>query len=630
MSWFLWWWACVGQVEQTPAEPVAVIEPHELSVTVMDLLERGRTGDPAAFDQAEELVRAQLEVQEGAVVFRLMGQVLMERGHAAIDHGELGMDSFAPNAAPWLRMAQKLDPTDPYTLQMLSSWAEFNEDHEAALAYDRALLEVDPSSPHARAHAGRSLAALGRLEEAEAELRIAVADWETLSAEHHFERDVELSRLLAMKEQLGLVLMRQGRDAEAEAELMEAVALVDAEERIEGPTEIVACPFVALGVLYRKAGRDADVAAMTRRAADLEPAKVITQVDAALSSQSAGEHEQALIYARRAAALSSDEAIQALLRGLEQNEGEVTATSLHDSAVRAFERYDFDAAAQLTSAGLENAPEHAGLLVLSAFLAVLETRWDDASAAIAKAEEEGAGVWAGVARGHVLLGQKRYAEAEELLSAYRGLSPLDPAEPTIANHDPFGFGWLLDRMSQTGLGWSAANQAQHERAITHFDAVLSRKPSDLFALLGKGNSLNALGDFEGAEALLERVLTVDPDNQYALAELALVKLNQGDDAAAEERFQAALAVESETYTCPYEGLGLVYLRQGKLDDAQQAFERAIAINPDIEYKKFNELARMRLDAGRLDEAQALLEKSIENHPYDDEARQLLLQVEAAR
>ena len=130
--------------------------------------------------------------------------------------------------------------------------------------------------------------------------------------------------------------------------------------------------------------------------------------------------------------------------------------------------------------------------------------------------------------------------------------------------------------------------------------------------------------------LLERVLVADPDNQYALAELALVELNLGDDEAAEEHFQQALAVDAETYTCPYEGLGLVYLKRGEKDRAQEAFEKAISINPEIEYRKFNELARLHLEAGRLDEAEQLLRQSIANHPYDDEARELLAQVEARR
>ena len=233
------------------------------------------------------------------------------------------------------------------------------------------------------------------------------------------------------------------------------------------------------------------------------------------------------------------------------------------------------------------------------------------------------------ARGHLALGRKDYDAAARWLEAeLAGAGPLLKAFDQPSAYDPEGYIWLVARLSWTGMGWWATNQARHEEAAGWYDRVLKQKPSDVFALLGRANSHNALGELDAAQALLERALRVDPDNQYALAELALVKLNRGDDAAAEETFQAALAVEAETYTCPYEGLGLVYLRQGRVGDARAAFERAIDINPDIEYRKFNELARIYIADGRLVEARRLLEKSIENHPYDGEAGELLKTLEA--
>ena len=173
------------------------------------------------------------------------------------------------------------------------------------------------------------------------------------------------------------------------------------------------------------------------------------------------------------------------------------------------------------------------------------------------------------------------------------------------------------------MGWVSANTNKHELAMAYFDRVLARAPEDLFALLGKGNSLNALGMLGPAEKYLKRVLALDPDNQYATAELALVKFNRGDDAASEKLFLAALAEEPNRYTCPHEGLGMIYLRAGKLDKARASFDKAIKINPDIEFKKYNGLARIYIKEGKVERARALLRKSIKNYPYDGEARGLL-------
>ena len=153
--------------------------------------------------------------------------------------------------------------------------------------------------------------------------------------------------------------------------------------------------------------------------------------------------------------------------------------------------------------------------------------------------------------------------------------------------------------------------------------ALANQEEDLFALLGKGNSLNAMGKLDPAQEQFDRVLGIDKHNKYAMAELALVNFNRGQFDRAESLFKAAMARDaSARYTCPYEGLGMVYLRAGKLKQAKDHFKKAIKINPNIEYKKFNGLARIMIREGKLDRARELLRKSVENYPYDDEAKKL--------
>ena len=128
------------------------------------------------------------------------------------------------------------------------------------------------------------------------------------------------------------------------------------------------------------------------------------------------------------------------------------------------------------------------------------------------------------------------------------------------------------------------------------------------------------------DLLIYLLLKLYPNNEYALAELGLLEYNLGNLTEAQNKFNQALEQNSETYTCPYEGLGLVYYKQGNLDLAKENFEKSIEINPDIEYKKFNLLAKIYIEEGRRKDAKILLLKSIENYPYDPEAKLLLEQI----
>ena len=293
-------------------------------------------------------------------------------------------------------------------------------------------------------------------------------------------------------------------------------------------------------------------------------------------------------------------------------------------AADAFDSNNFEAAGR----HLEQARKLTGwtgqLRVLQGFLHLLEKKYDQADELFKAAAQSREGAQgASVGQGHLALIRKEHAEARRLLAPaaaagearFRGLvNEQVAAKP---------YRWMVFRMALIGLGWAAANTNQHNLAIKQFDRVLDRMEGDVFALIGKGNSLNALNRLDAAEAALERVLLLDPDNQYATAELALVKFNRGDDDAAEKLFKAALKHEGERYTCPHEGLGLIYLRAGKIDKARDSFKKAIKINPNIEFKKFNGLARIHIRDGKYNKARELLRKSMQNYPYDDEARKLL-------
>ena len=365
------------------------------------------------------------------------------------------------------------------------------------------------------------------------------------------------------------------RIAQQEGKFKEAVKyykLSIVEKPHGGP---LACSYHALGQLYYGLGKFRKGTEAIIKGAELEPTKAIMQFRAALAS---------------------------------------------------FLNYDFAAASKYINRTQKYEDRKSvEAMNLKGFLLLLQQRYKKAEAMFNKARERSLGSkGAMVGLGHLAIIRKDYAAAQVALEFHTTRPPVE----SVGSHT---YDYLVFQMAALGMAWTLSNQNKHLEAIKYFDRVLSINSSDIFSLLGKGSSLNALGRLDEGEAMFKKVLAQDPKNQYGLAELGLVKLNRGDTKGAESAFKAALASGAKgKYTCPHEGLGLVYLKRGKITRAKQSFEKAIAINPDIEYKKFNELAKIYIHQGKKARAEKLLEKSIQNYPYDPEAKRLLAELRGGK
>ena len=309
-------------------------------------------------------------------------------------------------------------------------------------------------------------------------------------------------------------------------------------------------------------------------------------------------------------------------------EAEPTAVEAQfQAAAASFLSYDFAAARKYADRALSNLKGKPGNLTritgdisnINGYLLLLERHYkkaEDVFREVLKQNSNNRGALVGL--GHIAIIRKNFT------AATKALKPLATKIPNNQGIGSIAYKYLVFNMASLGMAWSSANQNKHREAIKYFDRILKNNANDFFSLLGKGSSLNALGRLDEAEQAFNQVLKLDPDNQYGLAELGLVKLNRGDEKGAEAAFKKAQTSDAnKKYTCPYEGLGLVYLRQNKIAQAQKNFERAIAINPDIEYKKFNELAKIYIRQGRTAQAKKLLRKSVKNYPYDPEAKKIL-------
>lgn len=267
---------------------------------------------------------------------------------------------------------------------------------------------------------------------------------------------------------------------------------------------------------------------------------------------------------------------------------------------------------------------------LHALSLATQRRWAEARASLDLAEQERAGLaFPLVVRGHLALGRKEPSAARSrFLEALDALGPSsaaveDPLELQQQRLDVLG-----RRMALLGLGWLEANATRFEAATDWYGQALDLAPDDPLLRQSQAVALIGLGRMDEAQSLLEGILELRPDDPYALSELGIIHLNRGELAQARQVFEHAAETAPPRYSCPWEGLGLVMLREGATEQAEGALAKAIELNPGVEYKKYNALARIRIEQGRLDEARTLLRSSIQNHPYDEEARELLEELTA--
>ena len=549
------------------------------------------------------------------------GQAVQERDNAAElarqGHQELERATRAanvqghmrpsPRARDLFRRALARDPKNLDALRGLASWYEFHHKPGEALALDERIIAAHPKNLNARTHKGRCLIMLGKYTDAERALDQALALARTAG-------DVRVE--VAARELLGKVYTSQHRFAEAEKVLVRALEQAEATH--------MACPYAALGELYRITDRPAKMVAVDVRAAEMEAKKPKMQYHAALSCHRHGDYRKALKYVRRALALHADPRYRELRDRILGDTKRRAPDAELKVGLEAFANGLYHRAG-LHLGRLQTGDAGGKAMVVRGFILLLERKYTEAEKLFTSARAGGNTHGADVGLGHVKIIRKDHAAAESLLRP--AVEAGEDALEALAGEAAGGYEEVTYRMACLGMGWLSANTARHRDALNYFDRILKHEDGDVFALLGKGNSLNAQGKLKGAEAALRRVLKLKPGNRFALAELALVMFNRGKDTESERLFKAALARDPTRYTCPHEGLGMIYLRAGKMAKARESFSRAIKINPDIEYKKFNGLARILIREGAHARARVLLRKSMINYPHDDEARKLLASIE---
>ena len=136
------------------------------------------------------------------------------------------------------------------------------------------------------------------------------------------------------------------------------------------------------------------------------------------------------------------------------------------------------------------------------------------------------------------------------------------------------------------------------------------------ALLREAVRLHQAGQFERAQALYARILTVAPDQPDALHLSGLLRYQAGDLAEAEALIRRALSLNPRVASYA-NSLGVVALAHGRAEEARAHFAAALGLDPAYG-QALNNLGNALQTLGRLEEAVAAYRQALALKPTDAE------------
>ena len=133
-----------------------------------------------------------------------------------------------------------------------------------------------------------------------------------------------------------------------------------------------------------------------------------------------------------------------------------------------------------------------------------------------------------------------------------------------------------------------------------YNKVLSVQPNNPFALNLLGGLLNQVGKSEKAVELIRKALTSKPDFTDAHYNLGIILGVQGKLDEAASCFQRVISLKPDFAHVHY-NFGVVLMEQGKLDEAIANYRQALVLKPDNFMALYN-LGKTFKEQGKLDEA----------------------------
>jgi tetratricopeptide (TPR) repeat protein len=421
-----------------------------------------------------------------------------------------------------------------------------------AIRFEQAALALRPQSPVAHINLGTLLQRQGKHAEAEAVFRKAIALKPNLADAHS---------------NLGVVLGAQGKLAEAEAACRKAIAL----------KPDLAAGFRGLGNALWTQGKDAEAEAAYRKAIALKPTDAGAHTGLGNALRRQGRHVEAFKAYHRAVELQPDNAV--ILNNLWLawvQEGKVAEAEAACRKAIALKPDDAEAHSTLGTALLE------------------QGKVAEAEAAFRKAVD----LKPDFVEGHGNLGtalqrQGKHVEAE---AACRKAIAL---QPNLAD-------------AHSNLSVALSEQGRHAEAEAACRKAIALKPVLAFAHSNLGNALGKQGKHAEAEAACRKAIALKPNLADAHSTLGVALSEQGKVGEAEAACRKAIALKPG-FANAHNSLGVALLKQGKLAEAEAAGRKAIALKPD-DAEAHSNLGCALLKQGKVAEAEAAFRKAIALQP----------------
>ncbi len=147
------------------------------------------------------------------------------------------------------------------------------------------------------------------------------------------------------------------------------------------------------------------------------------------------------------------------------------------------------------------------------------------------------------------------------------------------------------------------------QALPYLEEVLRRDPENFKTLLAVGQIHLQAKKLPESKAHLERALRLRRDSPQLWNNLGGLALEEGNDAAALERFAEALAIDPD-FSFALANAGLAHERLGDAAAAERMYRKALAIDPQ-DSDTADRLGLLLAKQGRLEKAKTLFQQAIE-------------------
>ncbi len=161
------------------------------------------------------------------------------------------------------------------------------------------------------------------------------------------------------------------------------------------------------------------------------------------------------------------------------------------------------------------------------------------------------------------------------------------------------------------MGTQNLRRGNDEKAVEYFKRTLSLKPDYDLAVINMAEAYRRLGDDEAALAGFEHYLTIDPKDPFVRYQIGEIWLDRGDLARAEEVFRQALEIDPRVAAAK-NALGVIALQRGDAVAAERLIREAIAIKADVRLAHFN-LAILAEQRGDIVEAEREYFEELKQH-----------------